>query len=179
MSDTQSSGKEPHELFQEIDDLCAEIDAGLANQLSDKTVNTLRRWMVRSPSKVDECFLAIHERKNLPEFCIAWLSTNGYTVIPVKAAEVCGREALMLWRSTLQNLPALSAEACVFIRGLNLLTVTEQQGLWSSLVETLSPTSRLRFAYSFVPFTDEFDHITKYDVWEKFTGRTMAWIDDA
>ncbi len=179
MNDIPSRGKEPHELFKDIDGLCAEIDTGLANQLSEKTVNALRRWIRRSPRKIDECFLAVHERKNLPECCIAWLSTNGYTVIPAKPGEVRGREALMLWRSTLRNLPSLSAETCVFVRGLNLLTVAEQQGLWASWVETLSRTSRLRFAYSFVPFTEEFDHITKYDVWQKLGDRTVACIEDA
>ncbi len=179
MSNTQSSGNEPHELLKKMDDLCAGVDAALANQLSSKSVKALRGWIVRLSSKADECFLAVHERTNLPEFCIAWLSNNGYTVIPAKPGDVRRREALMLWRSTLRNLPAPSAETCVFIRGLNLLTVAEQQGLWSSWVEALSLTSRPRFAYSFAPFTEEFDHITKYDVWEKFMDRTVAWVDDA
>jgi len=84
----------------------------------------------------------------------------------------------MLWQSELRNLPAPSAETCFFIRGLNLLNVAEQQGLWSSWTNILSPTSRVRFAYSFVPYTEEFDHIAKYDVWDKLTDRTAIWIGE-
>ena len=166
MADTQSSGNGFHEVY-------------LANQLSDAAINALRRWIRRSPRNPDECFLAVHERKDLPQCCIAWLCTNGFTVVPVESDNVRGRDALMRWRSNLRKfleLPAPCSELCIFIRGLNRLTVAEQQDLWSSWMNTLSPTSTVRFAYSFLPFTEEFDHITKYDVWYKLCDRTIAVV---
>jgi len=63
MSDNRSSRKDPHELFKEIDGLCSEIDAGLANQLPDKAASDLRRWIRRSLNRSDECLLAVQERK--------------------------------------------------------------------------------------------------------------------
>jgi len=69
MSDNRSSRKDPHELFKEIDELCSEIDAGLANQLPDKAASDLRRWIRRSLNRSDECLLSVQERKGLTESC--------------------------------------------------------------------------------------------------------------
>lgn len=179
MSDPQSTLKRT---LKEIDELCAEIEvglAGLADELPKEAVSKLRSWIRRSPRRIDECFLAVEERKCLRESCIAWLSVSGYRVFPAQPHEVRGREALMLWRSELRKLPLDNSECCVFIRGLNLLTEGEQMALWASWVGAKLPPSKARFAYSFVPWTEEFDSVEKSYVCLKISDRTSHYITHA
>ncbi|RMH73716.1 MAG: hypothetical protein D6675_01900 [Gemmatimonadetes bacterium] len=115
MSDTPSGGKGPHEVFKEIEDLAAEVEQGLADltkQLSDVAVLSLQRWTGRAASNVDECFLRVHEKKGLPESCMAWLLINGFRVLSFTPEEVRGRQALMLWRSKLRDLPVPGNDHC-------------------------------------------------------------------
>jgi len=181
MNSSPSDKKNLDQIMRDIDDLLQEVDAGFAELFSDKTVNDLRRWLRRSssePYRNTECLLAVAERNGLPELCCAWLANNGISVFSTEADGVRGREALMQWRSELRKRRGVG-DLCVFIRGLNLLTVAEQQDFWASWVNTLSPTTRERFGYSCVPFTEEFDHITKADIWVKFSDRTVVFIDHA
>jgi len=125
------------------------------------------RWLGQSeslyPQFNDSRVLTIFERDNFLDQCCLYIETRG---IPLYATHVL--TVLKLRKSHYDNLiKPENAKTVFLVRAINVVPIADQIAIYSLWFNSLSSSAFQRFAISIIPFTDEFEHIAKYDLWDK------------
>ena len=134
---------------------------------------SINRWLERTeslhPYLGDPQILTVVEGDDFFDQCCLYIETRG---IPLYATHVL--TMLKLRKSHYDNLiKPENTNAVFFIRAINTVPAVDQITIYSLWFNSLSSRTSQRFAVSIIPFTDEFEHVAKYDLWDKLNDISM------
>lgn len=124
-------------------------------------------WLERTeslhPYRDDPRVLVILEKDNFVDQCCLYIETRGVTLYATHVLTIL--KSRKLHYDNLRK--PENAKAVILVRAINVVPLADQITIYSLWVNSLLSAVSQRFAISIVPFTDEFEHVAKYDLWDK------------
>ncbi len=161
--------------FREIDALCDEVDSALHEhclkglKIPNHIVMQMEKWLEETkksnPWHHDPRILALPHFEIVDD-CAEYFRRKGHAVVAVDANAVY-KQKIKPWQDSKNR------NSITFMKGFNRLDLVQQQSIYASWLNSALPGNLPRLIISIFLFTEEFDQIEKYDLWDKLSNLSI------